>query len=262
MGELRTETVDTLRGLASAEPSVVECLMGALRENLEDSGLDRRTHGLVRLAALIALDAPPPAYLRHVAAARDAGVTPEEILGALVAVGPLVGVPTVAASVLAWQRSQPHDVPVGFLNDILFINNASCGFYPHVVRSRDAMERVLPRPVAFWLAGFIMLARMPLMEVELALGDRTRRLLTPAIWVGLGRNSLRLPRPGDAVHEGAVVAEAAGAALPGEQHHADPAAPQQLQHRLERAAGGVAGMGEVQVGGGVLSRGHLPRVSN
>jgi alkylhydroperoxidase/carboxymuconolactone decarboxylase family protein YurZ len=95
VGELRTETVDTLRGLASAEPSVVEGLMGALRENLEDSGLDRRTHGLVRLAALIALDAPPPAYLRHVAAARDAGVTPEEILGALVAVGPLVGVPTV-----------------------------------------------------------------------------------------------------------------------------------------------------------------------
>jgi alkylhydroperoxidase/carboxymuconolactone decarboxylase family protein YurZ len=95
MGEVRTETVDTLRGLASAEPSVVEGLMGALRENLEDSGLDGRAHGLVRLAALIALDAPPAAYHRHVAAARDAGVTPEEILGVLVAIGPLVGVPTV-----------------------------------------------------------------------------------------------------------------------------------------------------------------------
>ncbi|BCJ76550.1 hypothetical protein CS0771_60940 [Catellatospora sp. IY07-71] len=64
------------------------------------------------------------------------------------------------------------------------------------------------------------------------------------------------------MHEGAVLPEAAGAALPGEQDHADPAAPEQLQHGLERAAGGVAGMVHFQAGGGVLRRGHLPRVSN
>ena len=115
------------------------------------------------------------------------------------------GVPTVDAAVHAYRTSRPHDVPVGILNDVAFINNASCGFYPHVVRSRDAMERVLPRPVAFWIAGLLMLARMPLMRLELGLDGQNRRLLTPALWVGLGRNSLRLPRPGDAVHEGDVL---------------------------------------------------------
>ncbi len=111
------------------------------------------------------------------------------------------GLPTVEAAVHAWQRGQPHAVPVGFLNDVAFVNNASCGFYPHVVRSRDGMERFLPRPIAYWMAGFYMLARLPLMRLELALQDETRQLLTPALWVGLGRNSLRLPSPGDAVHQ-------------------------------------------------------------
>jgi diacylglycerol kinase family enzyme len=115
------------------------------------------------------------------------------------------GVPTVEAAVHAFQRSQPHDVPLGFLNDVAFINNASCGFYPHVVRSRDAMERMLPRPVAFWIAGLMMLARMPLMRLELALDNDSKQLLTPALWVGLGRDSLRLHQPGDAVHEGDVL---------------------------------------------------------
>lgn len=112
------------------------------------------------------------------------------------------GVPTLEAAVHAWQRRSVHSVPVGLLNDVVFINNASCGFYPHVVRSRDSMERVLPRTLAFWLAGLIMIARMPLMRLDLGVGEETRRLLTPALWVGLGRNSLRLPQPGDAAFEG------------------------------------------------------------
>lgn len=115
------------------------------------------------------------------------------------------GIPTVAAAVHAAERSHAHDVAVGRLNEHVFINNASCGFYPHVVRSRESMERVLPRRAAFWLAGLFMLARMPLMRVELALGNETRRLLTPALWVGLGKNSLRLPKPGDAVREGELL---------------------------------------------------------
>jgi diacylglycerol kinase family enzyme len=115
------------------------------------------------------------------------------------------GLSTVEASVHAWQRSQPHNVPLGFLNDVAFINNASCGFYPHVVRSRDGMERFLPRSIAFWMAGLYMLARLPLMRLELVLQHETRQLLTPALWVGLGENSLRLPTPGDAVREGDVL---------------------------------------------------------
>lgn len=112
------------------------------------------------------------------------------------------GVPTVPAAVHAWQRRDAHMVPVGLLNDVAFINNASCGFYPHVVRSREQLERALPHALAYWTAGLLVLARLPLMNLELSLERETRRLRTPALWVGIGMNSLRLPRPGDAHVEG------------------------------------------------------------
>lgn len=115
------------------------------------------------------------------------------------------GVPTVEAAVHAWQRRHHHMVPVGFMNDVAFINNASCGFYPHMVRHRDRMERWLPRGVANWTAGIMVLAKLPMMQIELVSGDKHRRLRTSALWVGIGKNSLRLPRPGDVVREGEVL---------------------------------------------------------
>jgi len=53
--------------------------------------LDPRTAALVRLAALIALDAPPRAYRREVAAARAAGASVDEVVDTVRAVGPSVG---------------------------------------------------------------------------------------------------------------------------------------------------------------------------
>ena len=38
MGEVKTETADTLRGFSQGEPSVMEGLLGVQRENLEDWG--------------------------------------------------------------------------------------------------------------------------------------------------------------------------------------------------------------------------------
>jgi diacylglycerol kinase family enzyme len=115
------------------------------------------------------------------------------------------GLPTVAAAVHAWERHHAHPVPVGFMNDVAFINNASCGFYPHLVRRRDRLERAIPRGVAGWVAGWIVLAQLPLMRLEITAGTERRLLKTPALWVGIGKNSLRLPRPGDVVREGNVL---------------------------------------------------------
>ena len=77
MPHVRTETADTLRGLAMGESSVVEGLLG-VQENLEDSGLDRRLYALVKLAALIALGAPQASFDALVPFALDAGATAEE----------------------------------------------------------------------------------------------------------------------------------------------------------------------------------------
>ena len=53
---------------------------------------------MVKIAALIALDAPPASFIAQVSFALEAGVSAEEVLGVLVAVGPQVGMPKVVAA--------------------------------------------------------------------------------------------------------------------------------------------------------------------
>jgi alkylhydroperoxidase/carboxymuconolactone decarboxylase family protein YurZ len=85
---------DVLAGVAAGRPEALD-----LRERGPDeSPLDARTFALVKIAALVALDAPPASFGRQVADALDAGVTPEEIVGVLGAVGPQVGAPRVIAA--------------------------------------------------------------------------------------------------------------------------------------------------------------------
>ncbi len=56
------------------------------------------TVALVRIATLIALDAPPASYGRQVAIALEAGASAEDILGVLRAVAPQVGTARVVAA--------------------------------------------------------------------------------------------------------------------------------------------------------------------
>jgi len=86
-----TATSDVLIGIAQHDPSALEGLFQARLDNLEASGLDPKSYALANIAALIALDAPPASYLFQIGFALDAGVTPEEILGLLVALNPTVG---------------------------------------------------------------------------------------------------------------------------------------------------------------------------
>jgi 4-carboxymuconolactone decarboxylase len=97
MPNVKAETVETLRGIATARPSVIESLLGMEIDNLEDSGLDPRAYALVRLATLIALDAPPASYRAPVDFALAAGVSAEEITGVLIAAAPQVGIPRCVA---------------------------------------------------------------------------------------------------------------------------------------------------------------------
>lgn len=60
-------------------------------------GLDVKTHALVRLGALLSVGATTAACRPAVDVARAAGATDEEIVGALVAVGPAVGLARLVA---------------------------------------------------------------------------------------------------------------------------------------------------------------------
>jgi alkylhydroperoxidase/carboxymuconolactone decarboxylase family protein YurZ len=94
MASVAPETRDTLAGLSAGDVDLVD---GALTLS-EKTGLDPRTDALVKIAVLIALDAPPASYMWQVATALDNGATPEDIVGVLRAVAPQVGGPRVVAA--------------------------------------------------------------------------------------------------------------------------------------------------------------------
>jgi alkylhydroperoxidase/carboxymuconolactone decarboxylase family protein YurZ len=92
------ETRDTLAGISEGDMELLETAVGLREAQLERTGLDPKTFALVKIAALIALDAPPASYAWQIANARDEGVTPEQILGVLRAVALQVGGPRVIAA--------------------------------------------------------------------------------------------------------------------------------------------------------------------
>jgi len=96
--EVDDATKEALTGIALGDLDVLERAL-ELREAWQaQSGLDARAFSLVKIAALIAVDAPPASYLWQVSNALDAGATPNEILGVMRAIAPQVGGPRVVAA--------------------------------------------------------------------------------------------------------------------------------------------------------------------
>jgi 4-carboxymuconolactone decarboxylase len=98
MAVVAPQTEETLSGISGGDMSMLEAAIGLREAELESAGLDARTFGLVKIAALIALDAPPASYAWQVANALDGGASPEDILGVLRAVAPQVGGPRAVAA--------------------------------------------------------------------------------------------------------------------------------------------------------------------
>ena len=97
--EVDAATEEHLAKLAMSDPEMLLAGLEARAGWQATSGLDSRTYSLVKVAALIALDAPPASYLWQVGNAVAAGCTAQDILGTLIAVAPQVGGPrTVAAA--------------------------------------------------------------------------------------------------------------------------------------------------------------------
>lgn len=91
-------THQTLVNLAAGRSEELERAVGLREADREASGLDPRTFALVKIAALIALDAPPASYAWQLGNALVDDVTPEDVLGVLVAIAPQVGGPRVIAA--------------------------------------------------------------------------------------------------------------------------------------------------------------------
>ena len=80
------------------ETPVLDLLKDMTADSLAATSLDAQTLMLVRIAALVAVDAPPISYLMNLGAADEVGVDPEQIRGVLAGIAPIVGTARVASA--------------------------------------------------------------------------------------------------------------------------------------------------------------------
>lgn len=84
--------------MAKSETPVLDLLAKMTEDSAEYSDLDPRDFMMARIAALIAMDAPPASYMVNIAAADDFEVTVDDIQGIFAAVAPIVGTARVASA--------------------------------------------------------------------------------------------------------------------------------------------------------------------
>jgi alkylhydroperoxidase/carboxymuconolactone decarboxylase family protein YurZ len=77
---------------------VLDLLAVMTAASAEASSLDDETFALVRIAALVAVDAPTVSYLANLGAAAEFDVDPDRIVGTLAAIAPIVGTARIASA--------------------------------------------------------------------------------------------------------------------------------------------------------------------
>jgi alkylhydroperoxidase/carboxymuconolactone decarboxylase family protein YurZ len=77
---------------------VLDLLARMTADSVEASSLDGATLMLVRIAALVAVDAPPASYMMNLAAAGEMGIDEEAVRGVVAAIAPIVGTARVTAA--------------------------------------------------------------------------------------------------------------------------------------------------------------------
>ena len=82
----------------STDAPVLNALTDMIAASVEHNTLSPRDYMLARLAALIAVDAPPVSWFANAAAVQESGLTAEDIQGVMIAVAPVVGAPRVMAA--------------------------------------------------------------------------------------------------------------------------------------------------------------------
>lgn len=82
----------------SPETPVLDLLAAMTADSLEVSTLDPAAIMSVRLAALVAMDAPTVSYALNLSVAGELGMGLDEVRGVLTAIAPIVGTPRVAAA--------------------------------------------------------------------------------------------------------------------------------------------------------------------
>lgn len=80
------------------ETPVLDTLTAMIGASVDNNTLSPREFMLTRLAAMIAIEAPPASYLFSAEPAAELGITAEDIQGVMIGVAPVVGAPRVIAA--------------------------------------------------------------------------------------------------------------------------------------------------------------------
>jgi hypothetical protein len=84
--------------MSSSETPVLDLLTGMNAAAIDASNLSVDEQMLARIAALVAIDAPPASYLMNLAAAGEVGVGADQVRDVLLAIAPIVGTPRVVSA--------------------------------------------------------------------------------------------------------------------------------------------------------------------
>ena len=99
----------------STDTPVLDLLATMTADSLEATNLDAQSLMLVRIAALVAVDAPPASYLLNLEAAGEVGVDAEQVRGVLTAIAPIVGTARVASAATKMVRALGLAIELGEL---------------------------------------------------------------------------------------------------------------------------------------------------
>ena len=93
-----SRTKGSIMAESTSETPVLDLLADMTANSVAASSLDPETLMLVRIAALVAVDAPSFSYVLNLEVASELDIDPERIRGVLAAIAPIVGTPRVASA--------------------------------------------------------------------------------------------------------------------------------------------------------------------
>jgi len=82
----------------STDGPVLDTLTDMTAASVEHNSLSPREYMIARLAAMVAVDAPPISYFVSASAIEQSGMTAEDIQGVMIAVAPVTGAPRVMSA--------------------------------------------------------------------------------------------------------------------------------------------------------------------
>jgi 4-carboxymuconolactone decarboxylase len=101
----------------TSESPILDLLSSMNLAGIEASSLDAQTMMLVRMAALVAVDAPPVSYMLNLEMAGEVDVDADQVQGMLAAIAPIVGSARVASAAGKMVRALGLEISLAELDE-------------------------------------------------------------------------------------------------------------------------------------------------